>query len=160
MKNEKKDLLSVEESKPNETNDMLSVTDKSIAQNIPKLENKVINIPCKDKIPTTKVFDSDPEFFKKIGISKDNLKDWIIKKGYVIKGDNDKYMATEWSEKYRYVINQRYYTYIYDPVLMDEDTLGYIFIDLHYSNCGYFTQKGIEHIKNELEKERIQENEY
>jgi len=162
MDTQKKDLLSVEESKPTETSDMLvSVTDKSIAQNSPKLEEKIVSVPCKDRINTSKLFESDPEFFKNVGIPKKNkLVEWIKKHNYMVKGDNGNYMATEWSEKNRYAINLKTINIHCETVLMNNDSLGYIPTRFFHTYCGYFTQKGIDHIKNELEKERRQENEY
>lgn len=161
MDTQKKDLLSVEDSKPNRTSDILEpITNNSISQNSPKLEEKVINIPCRDRISTTKMFKSDPEFFKKVGIpNKYELIDWIKTHNYMVKGDNDNYMATEWCQENGYAINLLT-TYInYEPILIN-NTLGYIPLNFSKSYCGYFTEKGIEHIKNELEKERRQENEY
>lgn len=162
MDTQKKDLLSTEESKPTETSDMLvSVTDKSIAQNSPKLEEKIVSVPCKDRISTSKMFKSDPEFFKKVGIPNDKkLIEWVKKHNYMVKGDNDNYMATEWCQENGYAINLLT-TYInYEPILIN-NTLGYIPLNFSKSYCGYYTEKGIEHIKNELEEERRKnENEY
>lgn len=163
MKNEKKDLLSVEDSKPNETSDILSsITDNSIAQNIPKLEDKVINIPCKDRISTTKMYENNSKFFKSMGISnRDDLITWAKEKNYIKKDEEDKnYMATEWSEMNGYAYNQKNVTIQFETVLLSNNFLGYIPTYHFHSDCGYFTQKGIDHIKNELEKERRQENEY
>lgn len=162
MDTQKKDLLSVVESKSNEPSDILaSITDKSIAQNSSKLEEKIVSVPCKDRINTSRVFESDPKFFKKVGIpNKNKLIEWIKKHNYMAKGDNDRYMATEWCEKNRYAINLKTINIHCETILMNNDSLGYIPTSFFQTYCGYFTQKGIEHIKNELKKEKEQENEY
>lgn len=154
MDTQKKDFLSVEESKPTETSDMLaSITDNSILQNSQKLEEKVIDT-LNNKIATTKFWENEKEFFQELKMSKKELVKWIKEKKYMVKGDNNKYMATEWCEKNGYAINQKVITIIFDPVLMNNNSLGYIPTNFWQTYCGYFTEKGKKHIMNELKKER------
>lgn len=153
MKNEK-DLLSNEKSKSNETNDMLtSITDNTISQNFHKLEEKIINT-FNNKITTTKFWENEKDFFRELKISRKGFIEWIKDNNYMVKGDNDKYVATEWCEKNGYAINQKNITILLDPVLMNNNSLGYIPTSFISSYCGYYTEKGIEHIKNELKKEK------